>query len=985
MREQRNSAFGDKSGNLRSDFQSLTPSKLLQSLLDNPLFSSKILECQEGKPSAECKENTESKKNLDSRFSNSDSESRGNIESSFNFLDSKSKQYTESPTPKNLIKALPDSNNNVRDSASRAQLQNCAIFAKQKSHKMCSAAAHTDTRPCRGGENALKKCSSAFLAFLTRQGDSEALPLFAEKEKRRFIFFGAKGSGEGINPFFFCDTQDSKKLESIRENASLRNRESTESSVDSKTITESNAEILKNAQLTESKEILKNEKIQNLGGAESRAFTESSSTDSETHTKSKEILKNGQGQNLSGTKLAQSVTQNLSPKEFTESNKSLDSRFRNLRTKPKGILNPNKADFTTDSQSNLTQSKAFKSTPINALTHAKSPTTRNLSKRQTHPKPPKIPNKNLWQHTTKLPYKALAKLLLIPCLLILSACAPRISDVPQDAQITLALSDSQERVNAHWWEDFHNPALLFLLTHAREFHTQNKLAKTQIAMAQNALKVARAQLYPHLSLSIEPAYNQTILHPLYALTQGNLDFSYHLDFFGKYRYAKQSKHYALQASIARSYVIGLTIDMLVAKTYIALLGSYAHLELLYTTLEARKRELRIMQERKDMGYISAYDAKQAIIAFESVQAQIAQTKRAIAMSKNALEYLTGVDVESQKFVRLQGFSMQGLASMESNARKSKPTSDITESKQPQALDSDNVCALRVSNKGVSGDLPQANCTNLSESSLVYKKGASPSGVNEVAAPNNNLDSIKSPVCTRSGVSRDLLPTNDSNLSETNCAKMIPPDATAAFIALQAPSLPSALSSKLLNHRPDVLYAEFMLASSSAYLKKARADFLPDFSLGLNLGAVGYADFTQFLLIGGIGTSVLTPLFKGGELQGAFGIANAQRDEAAYIYRDVVIQAYKEAKDAYSSLSFINAERASTKRQQKAAREALTHAKERYNTGYSSYLEVIDAQRSLLEIETNLITLKTLYMESLCNLYGALGGGIEYPRELLEER
>ena len=122
-------------------------------------------------------------------------------------------------------------------------------------------------------------------------------------------------------------------------------------------------------------------------------------------------------------------------------------------------------------------------------------------------------------------------------------------------------------------------------------------------MAQNALKVARAQLYPHLSLSIEPAYNQTMLDPLYALTQGNLDFSYHLDFFGKYHYAKQSKHYALQASIARGYAIGLTIDMLVAKTYIALLGSYAHLELLYTTLEARKRELRIMQERKDMGYI----------------------------------------------------------------------------------------------------------------------------------------------------------------------------------------------------------------------------------------------------------------------------------------------------------------------------------------------------------------------------------------------
>lgn len=116
----------------------------------------------------------------------------------------------------------------------------------------------------------------------------------------------------------------------------------------------------------------------------------------------------------------------------------------------------------------------------------------------------------------------------------------------------------------------------------------------------------------------------------------------------------------------------------------------------------------------------------------------------------------------------------------------------------------------------------------------------------------------------------------------------------------------------------------------------------------------------------------------------FGIANAQRDEAAYIYRDVVIRAYKEAKDAYANVGYINLERTSTKKQQEAAKEALAHTKERYDTGYSSYLEVIDAQRSLLEIETHLIALKTLYMESLCNLYGALGGGIEYPKELLEE-
>ena len=123
-------------------------------------------------------------------------------------------------------------------------------------------------------------------------------------------------------------------------------------------------------------------------------------------------------------------------------------------------------------------------------------------------------------------------LILIPCPFMLTACVPKISDVPQDSRITLALSDSQESVNTRWWEEFHNPALLHLLTQAREYHTQNKLAKTHIEAAQNVIKVARAQLYPHASLGIDPAYNQTILHPIYALTQGSLDISYHLDFLG---------------------------------------------------------------------------------------------------------------------------------------------------------------------------------------------------------------------------------------------------------------------------------------------------------------------------------------------------------------------------------------------------------------------------------------------------------------------
>ena len=116
---------------------------------------------------------------------------------------------SKSIASKILCKALPNTNNSACASTSRAESKDSkaldsAIFAEQKSNKMCSTQVHTDTRPCRGGENALKKCSSAFLAFLPRQGYSEALSPFAEKKKRRFILFGAGESGERGNPFSFC-------------------------------------------------------------------------------------------------------------------------------------------------------------------------------------------------------------------------------------------------------------------------------------------------------------------------------------------------------------------------------------------------------------------------------------------------------------------------------------------------------------------------------------------------------------------------------------------------------------------------------------------------------------------------------------------------------------------------------------------------------------------------------------------------------------
>ena len=183
------------------------------------------------------------------------------------------------------------------------------------------AIAPTTPRPCRGVKNALKKCRSAFLAFLTRQGDSEALSPFAVPKackqsaaKTAAAFSGLGRAGRGETPFLFAQTSDDEKLENIRENAILRNLESTESSpTDSKVI-------------TESKEILNNEQRQSPSGVEPSTDSESRfkvleldsessstepNTDSKIDAESREILKIEQ-------------RQNLSPKESTESKADLE-------------------------------------------------------------------------------------------------------------------------------------------------------------------------------------------------------------------------------------------------------------------------------------------------------------------------------------------------------------------------------------------------------------------------------------------------------------------------------------------------------------------------------------------------------------------------------------------------------------------------------------------------------------------------------------
>jgi outer membrane protein TolC len=124
----------------------------------------------------------------------------------------------------------------------------------------------------------------------------------------------------------------------------------------------------------------------------------------------------------------------------------------------------------------------------------------------------------------------------------------------------------------------------------------------------------------------------------------------------------------------------------------------------------------------------------------------------------------------------------------------------------------------------------------------------------------------------------------------------------------------------------------------------------------------------------LGGSILAPLFNGGRLQGQFDAASAQRDQAAYAYRGVVIKAFGDVETALVSSQQLQAQWEHAKEREKVLGRTLGFAKDRYEAGYASYLEELDAQRNLFAVQQEVLRLRQNQLENAVALYQALGGG-----------
>ena len=104
------------------------------------------------------------------------------------------------------------------------------------------------------------------------------------------------------------------------------------------------------------------------------------------------------------------------------------------------------------------------------------------------------------------------------------------------------------------------------------------------------------------------------------------------------------------------------------------------------------------------------------------------------------------------------------------------------------------------------------------------------------------------------------------------------------------------------------------------------------------------------------------------------IEEQKMQQSLYLFENTVLNAFREVEDALIEIATYREELAAINRQQKASKNANKLSKERYDKGVSSYLEVLDTERTLFSADLQLSQLQQQYLNAYVGLYKALGGG-----------
>jgi outer membrane protein, multidrug efflux system len=212
-------------------------------------------------------------------------------------------------------------------------------------------------------------------------------------------------------------------------------------------------------------------------------------------------------------------------------------------------------------------------------------------------------------------------------------------------------------------------------------------------------------------------------------------------------------------------------------------------------------------------------------------------------------------------------------------------------------------------------------------------------------------------------------------SELASGKPIPP---------VPPEIAVGLPADLLRRRPDIRAAEARLHSATAHIGVATADLFPRLTLKADFGTQslnfpGLADWASRFF--NAGPTLQLPIFEGGRLKATVRLNDVREQELAVTYAKTVVSAVHEVENAVVALQNEEQRHASLESTVGENRIALDIARERYAGGVTTFLDVLDAERTLQQNESTLADSTSVLSTDAVALYKALGGGWQQPPEL----
>ena len=192
-----------------------------------------------------------------------------------------------------------------------------------------------------------------------------------------------------------------------------------------------------------------------------------------------------------------------------------------------------------------------------------------------------------------------------------------------------------------------------------------------------------------------------------------------------------------------------------------------------------------------------------------------------------------------------------------------------------------------------------------------------------------------------------------------------------------PAVPAGLPSDLLANRPDIRQAEQDLIAANARIGVAKSLYFPTISL---TGLFGFASTDLSNLFSGSARTwtwavpMAQPIFTGGAISGQVKSAEAVQQQVLLRYQQVIQTAFREVEDALIDQKRSREQLEIEVQRVGSLRNYARFARLRFDNGYTSYIEVLDAERSLFAAELFQAQTKGVLFQALVNLYKAMGGG-----------